>query len=58
MSEKRHLSQERAALVKQYPGKKWVSKVLAMTDDEVREAYASMMKGSEKVLNEPGKSPD
>lgn len=38
-----HYSQERIVVGNAYPGKKWVQKVMAMSDEQVHEIYVSIM---------------
>ena len=47
MSE-RHYTAERADLAKAYPGKKWVEKVMNMSDSQVHAALVNIRKKREK----------
>ena len=50
MSE-RHYTAERAELAKAYPGKKWVDKVMNMSDAQVHATLVSIRKRKEEARN-------
>lgn len=47
-----HYSQERVVVGQAYPGKKWVQKVMAMSDEQVHEIYVSIMFRRENEENQ------
>ena len=47
----RHYTAERAELAKVYPGKKWVDKVMNMSDAQVHETLVSIRKRKEEGRN-------
>lgn len=55
MSSDRHYTVERSELAKVYPGKKWVDKVMKMSDQQVHEVLVSIRNRKEKEKKE-GKS--
>ena len=54
MSE-RHFSVERTVVANAHPGKRWLEKVLQMSDEQIHAIYVSIMQKKEKERNDHSK---